>query len=90
MKIFLSHCENEVLTLSLAGLQRKEIASKTNKSTKTVKFHVGNVLRKTGASDMSALRDMFGNLQVKLVWVPKIDAPEIIVNNPPQRKREQK
>jgi DNA-binding NarL/FixJ family response regulator len=87
MKISLSRRENEVLTLSLQGLQRKQIASKINISTRTVIFHISNILRKARVADMSELRDLFGELRVKLVWTPRLDAPEITVNNPPQRKR---
>lgn len=38
--------EKQMLLLVRSGLSNKEIASKINRSERTVKFHVGNLLRK--------------------------------------------
>ena len=47
--------ELEVLRLLAEGLSDKEIAEKLNKSLNTVRYHVGNLISKTGASSRTEL-----------------------------------
>ena len=47
--------EREVKDLMLSGLQNKQIADMLNIETRTVKFHVGNILRKLGVQDRHEL-----------------------------------
>jgi DNA-binding NarL/FixJ family response regulator len=54
-EITLTRREREVLPLIVSGMANKEIASKLNICERTVKFHVSELLRKSGAGNRNQL-----------------------------------
>lgn len=51
--------ERDVLELVAQGLTNEEIADRLDLSRKTVKFHVGNILAKTGTADRTKLAVLY-------------------------------
>ena len=51
MDVKLTNREQEILNYLKYGLENDEIASKINVSRSTVKFHIGEILRKLGAKN---------------------------------------
>lgn len=47
----LTDTEKEVLTMMVEGQTNSQIAERSVISTSTIKFHVGNILRKLGATN---------------------------------------
>jgi DNA-binding NarL/FixJ family response regulator len=58
-KLCLTLREQNVKALILAGLQNKEIADKLNIETRTVKYHVGNILRKHSVQNRHELAELY-------------------------------
>lgn len=69
----LTDTEKEVLTMMVNGLTNSQIAERLVSSTSTIKFHVGNILRKLGATN----RTEAVALALRRYLVTKID------ENPP-------
>lgn len=58
-KYVFSRRESEVFRLVVQGLSNLEISGTLYVSESTVKYHVGNILKKTGSSNRSELTLMF-------------------------------
>ncbi len=52
--------QREVLELLLGGLTTAEIASRLSVTDVTVRRHLSDILRRTGAADRNQLRERFG------------------------------
>jgi len=57
-KYRLTRREREILGLALDGLTVKQMASQLYVTEGTVKFHISNVLKKTGAENRATLLEM--------------------------------
>ena len=51
----MSRVETEIMRLAVEGLTNREIAARVHLSQNTVKFHIRQILQKTGASNRTEL-----------------------------------
>ena len=58
--------EQELLPLIVSSLTAEEIAKQTQLSVSTIRFHIRNVLGKTGAKNRRELARMLGNQQIHI------------------------
>ena len=59
----ISHREAEVLRIVLEGLSNSEISAKLFISENTVKFHMRNILKKTGCTKRSEVISLYQSYQ---------------------------